>query len=183
MDPQQRNLLEVVYEALEAGGVGLEDASSTNVGCYVANFTADNLIIKAKDPESLTRFDSTGTGMTLLANRISHIFNLTGPSLVLDTACSSSMYALHLACLSLQAQETDGAIVAGTNLILTPEQHLFTSKLGVLSPTGTCHWADSSADGYGRADGVGALYMKRLSDALRDGDPVRSIIRGTALNW
>ena len=101
---------------------------------------------------------------------------------MLDTACSSSLYGLHLACAALDAGECEAAIVAAANLIQTPEQHIGTMKAGVLSETGTCHTFDESADGYGRADGVGALYLKKLSKALADGDPIRSVIRGTAIN-
>jgi acyl transferase domain-containing protein len=101
---------------------------------------------------------------------------------VIDTACSSSLYCLHTACTALQNRECDAAIVAGANLIQSAEQHIATVKLGVLSPTSTCHTFDSSADGYGRADGVGALYVKRLKDALRDGDPIRSVVRSSAIN-
>jgi acyl transferase domain-containing protein len=121
-------------------------------------------------------------GITILANRISHVFDLKGPSVTLDTACSSLLYALHLACAALQARECDSAVVAGANLILTPEVHLGAVKAGVLSDTSICHSFDSSADGYGRAEGVGSLFVKRLSDAIRDGDPVRSVILGTAIN-
>jgi acyl transferase domain-containing protein len=87
-----------------------------------------------------------------------------------------------MACTALENRECDGAIVAGANLIQSPEQHLGTMKAGVLSATSTCHTFDASADGYGRGDGIGALYLKRLSDAIRDGDPIRSVIRGTAIN-
>ena len=153
MDPQQRNLLEVTFECLENGGIRFQDISGADVGCYVANFTIDSVIMKIKDPESLSRHDATGMGSTILANRISHIFNLSGPSCVFDTACSSSLYALHYACLALQANETSAAIVAGTNLLMTPEQQIATTKAGVLSPTSACHTFDESADGYGRADG------------------------------
>ena len=103
-------------------------------------------------------------------------------SFVLDTACSSSLYGLHLACTALEAGECDAAIVAAANLIQSPEQQIATMKAGVLSPTGTCHTFNSSADGYGRGDGVGALYLKKLSKAIQDGDPIRSVIRGTAVN-
>ena len=102
--------------------------------------------------------------------------------MVINTACSSSIYALHHACLSLRARDCNAAIVGGVNLILTVDQHMNTAKLGVLSPTSTCHTFDAAADGYGRAEGAGALYVKRLSDAIRDGDPVRGVIRGTAVN-
>ena len=103
-------------------------------------------------------------------------------SFTLDTGCSASLYSLHQACSALDAGECDAAIVAASNLIQSPEQQLGTMKAGVLSPTGTCHTFDDAADGYGRADGLGALYLKKLSKAIADGDPIRSIIRGTAVN-
>ncbi|KAL4993011.1 hypothetical protein BDV10DRAFT_190367 [Aspergillus recurvatus] len=182
MDPQQRKLLEVVYECLENAGVPLDQASGSNTGCYVGSFTVDYMVMQLRDPEYLSRYSGTGLGTTLLGNRISHVFNLLGPSLVADTACSSSLYCLHMACTALERGECDAAIVAGANLIQSAEQHMATAKLGVLSPTSTCHTFDSSADGYGRADGIGALYVKRLKDALRDGDPVRSVVRSSATN-
>lgn len=120
--------------------------------------------------------------LTCLGNRVSHAFNLTGPSLVIDTACSSSLYCLHMACAALETRECDAAIVAGANLIQSAEQHIGTMKAGVLSATSTCHTFDASADGYGRGDGIGALYLKRLSDAVAAGDPIRALVRGTAIN-
>ncbi len=99
-----------------------------------------------------------------------------------NTACSSSVYALHNACNALRNGEAEGAIVGGVNLIITVDQHANTAKLGVLSPTSTCHTFDATADGYGRADAVGAVYLKRLSDAIRDGDPIRGVIRSSATN-
>ena len=137
--------------------------------------------MQTKDPEYLSRFSATGMGATILANRISHTFNMEGPSLVIDTACSSSLYCLHMACAALEAGECNGAVVAGANLVQSVEQHLGMMKAGVLSKTSTCHTFDDSADGYARADGVGALYLKRLSDAIKDNDPVRAVIRGTAI--
>ncbi|KAI9724598.1 MAG: Type I Iterative PKS [Chrysothrix sp. TS-e1954] len=182
MDPQQRKLLEVVYECFENAGKPLHQVSGANVGCYVGNFTTDYQQMQFRDPEYMHRYSATGIGPTILANRISHVFNLTGPSSVLDTACSSSLYCLHSACVALEAGECDSAIVAGANLIQSPQLHLGVVKAGILSGTSTCHTFDTSADGYGRAEGVGALFVKRLSDAIRDGDPVRAVIRGTAVN-
>ncbi|RYP80513.1 hypothetical protein DL770_006186 [Monosporascus sp. CRB-9-2] len=182
MDPQQRKLLEVVYEAFESAGATLDDLSGANVGCYVGNFTMDYQTIQTRDPEYLHRYVATGMGTTILANRISHVFNLKGPSLVLDTACSSSLYSLHVACAALDNQECDAAIVAGVNLIQSSEQHIATMKAGVLSKTSTCHTFSNEADGYGRAEGVGCLYLKRLSDAIRNNDPIRAIIPATAVN-
>jgi acyl transferase domain-containing protein len=182
MDPQQRKLLEVVFESFESAGASLDGMSGTNTGCYVANFVFDFFNMQSKDAENFSRYSATGMGNTILANRISHVFNLKGPSFVVDTACSSSLYCLHLACAAIKAGECDSAVVAGANLILTPESHLGAVKAGILSGSSTCHTFDSSADGYGRAEGVGALYLKPLSAALRDGDPIRSVIRGHAIN-
>ncbi|KAL3484070.1 hypothetical protein BJX62DRAFT_244310 [Aspergillus germanicus] len=182
MDPQQRKLLEVVFECFEDAGVSMETMSGSETGVYVGNFTVDYQAMQTRDPDYMHRFVATGSGTAIMSNRISHVFNLQGPSLTLDTACSSSIYALHQAAAALQAGDCDGAIVAGANLITSPEQHMGTMKGGVLSPTSTCHTFDSSADGYGRAEGVNAIYVKRLSSAIRAGDNIRAIIRSTAVN-
>ncbi|OJK01834.1 hypothetical protein ASPACDRAFT_50671 [Aspergillus aculeatus ATCC 16872] len=182
MDPQQRKLLEVVYECFESAGVSLQQAAGADIGVYVGNFTVDFQTMQARDPEALHRYSATGSGTAILSNRLSYIFDLRGPSFTLDTACSSSIYCLHSAVTAIKAGECEGAVVAGANLIMGPEQHLGTMKGGVLSPTSTCHTFDASADGYGRAEGVSALYIKRLSAALRDGDPIRAVIRGSAVN-
>ncbi|KAI9368958.1 putative polyketide synthase [Aspergillus egyptiacus] len=182
MDPQQRKLLEVVYECFESAGVSMKQAAGADIGVFVGNFTVDFQTMQARDPEALHRYSATGSGTAILSNRISYIFDLRGPSFTLDTACSSSIYCLHSAVSAVRAGECEGAVVAGANLIMGPEQHLGTMKGGVLSPTSTCHTFDASADGYGRAEGVSALYIKRLSAALRDGDPIRAVIRGSAVN-
>lgn len=182
MDPQQRKLLEVVYEALESGGISLESISGTRTAVFAASFTADWQQMAFKEPSFRHSLAATGVDPGIISNRISHVFNLNGPSIVCNTACSSSVYALHNACNALRNNEADGAIVGGVNLIITVDQHMNTAKLGVLSPTSTCHTFDASADGYGRADAVGAVYLKRLSDAIRDGDPIRGVIRSSATN-
>ncbi|PYI01585.1 polyketide synthase [Aspergillus sclerotiicarbonarius CBS 121057] len=182
MDPQQRKLLEVVYEALENAGVPQEHVQGSQTGVFVGNFTNDHLIMQLKDPDYLSRYSATGLNTTILANRITHSFDLHGPSLTVDTACSASLYALHLACLALDAQDCTAAIVASANLIQSPEQQIDTAKAGILSPDSVSHTFDESANGYGRAEAVSALYLKRLSDAIKDKDPIRSVIRGTAIN-
>ncbi|KAI0862312.1 polyketide synthase [Xylaria cubensis] len=182
MDPQQRQLLEVIYECFESAGLSLDQVSGTNTGVFVGNFTLDHQTMQARDPEYGSRYTATGTGTAIMANRISHVFNLHGPSLTIDTACSSSIYCLHNAIRAIQSHDCDSVIVAAANLIISPEQHLGTMKGGVLSPTSTCHTFDVSADGYGRAEAINALYLKRLSKALEDGDHVWAVIRGTAIN-
>lgn len=182
MDPQQSKLLEVVYECFENGGIPLHRYKGSRTGVFVGNFTNDYMVMQYKDPEYFSRFSATGCGATVLANRITHCFDFSGPSMMVDTACSSSLYALHLACQSLHARDCDGAVVASANLIQSPEQQLIAVKAGILSPEAICHTFDSRANGYGRADGVCSVYLKRLGDAVRDGDPVRAIIRATAVN-
>ncbi|KAI1381386.1 putative polyketide synthase [Hypoxylon crocopeplum] len=182
MDPQQRKLLEVVYEALESGGISLDAISGTRTAVFAASFTADWQQMSFKEHSFRHSLAATGVDPGIISNRISHVFNLNGPSIVVNTACSSSVYALHNACNALRNKEAEGAIVGGVNLIITVDQHMNTAKLGVLSPTSTCHTFDEKANGYGRADGVGAVYLKRLSDAIRDGDPIRGVIRSTAVN-
>ncbi|KAK2616187.1 hypothetical protein QQS21_000819 [Conoideocrella luteorostrata] len=182
MDPSQRKLLEVTYEAFDNAGQPIEKISGSKTGVFVGNFNNEHQIMQFRDPDHTLPYVVTGGGPTILSNRISYVFNLQGPSLVVDTACSASMYALHLAVISIQNGDCDSAIVAGGNLILGPDSQLFTTKLGAVSPTSRCHTFDIAADGYARAEGFGALYIKRLSDAIADGDPIRAVIRGTAYN-
>ncbi|KAI0877961.1 polyketide synthase-like protein [Hypoxylon argillaceum] len=182
MDPQQRKLLEVIFECLENSGSSLAQMSGSNTGVYVGNFSQDHLLMQIRDPDDLRRYHATGAGLTMLANRISHVFNLHGPSLTLDTACSSSIYCLNLAVAALKAGDCDGALVASSNLVMTPNSHVAAMKAGMLSPTSTCHTFDASADGYARAEAVNAIYLKRLSSALQNNDTIYSIVRGTATN-
>ncbi|KAJ2994925.1 hypothetical protein NUW58_g1418 [Xylaria curta] len=182
MDPQQRKLLEVVFECLENAGEPLEKVSGTNTGVYVGRFTLDHQTMQARDPDTIHRYSATGGGTTILANRISHVFNLQGPSFTLDTACSSSIYCLDSAVNAIKRGDCDNAVVAAVNLITAPEQCLATMKAGVLSTSSTCHTFDASADGYGRADGVSAVYLKRFSSAMRDRNKIWAVVRGTAVN-
>ncbi|KAF5643482.1 polyketide synthase [Fusarium tjaetaba] len=182
MDPQQRKILEVVYECLASSGTSMETLAGSNTGVYVANFTVDYQPLQLRDPDYLHRYVTTESGATIMSNRISHVFNLHGPSLSVDTACSPSIYAFHQAIKAIKAGDCDSAIVASANLILTPEPHIAAAKSGVLSSTGMCLTFDESANGYGRAEGVNSIYIKRLSSAVKDGNPIRAVIRGSALN-
>ncbi|KAI1735252.1 polyketide synthase [Xylaria scruposa] len=182
MDPQQRSLLEVSYECIEDAGVSMQSLSGSTTGVFVGNFSVDYQPMMLRDPDYLHRYIASGSGATIMSNRISHIFNLLGPSFTIDTACSSAIYALHQAVSAIKARDCDSAIVASANMVMTPEAHIAAAKSGVLSATGTCHTFDVSADGYGRAEGVNAIYVKRLSVALRDGNPIRAVIRGSAVN-
>ena len=151
-------------------------------GCFVANFVQDYTASQYSDPEYSGRYSATGVAPNILANRISHVFNLRGPSVTVDTACSGSLTSLHGACTALDNGECDSALVASANLIQFPQQQLMTTKAGILSNASTSKAFDASADGYGRAEGVVGVYLKRLSDAIRDNDSIRAIVRGTAIN-
>ncbi|KAI1084321.1 putative polyketide synthase [Whalleya microplaca] len=182
MDPSQRKLLEVTYEAFDNAGIPLEKVFGSRTGVFVGNFNNDHQLMQLRDPDLTLPYAVTGGGPTILSNRINYVFNLQGPSLMVDTACSASMYALHLAVLSLRNGDCDAAIVAGGNLILGPDHQILTSKLGAVSPTSRCHTFDARANGYSRAEGFGAIYLKRLSDALAEGDLIRAVVRGTSFN-
>ncbi|GKZ32480.1 type I Iterative Polyketide synthase (PKS) [Aspergillus brasiliensis] len=182
LDPQQQRILEVTYECLENAGLRLEDVAGKNIGAFVGCFTSDYQQLLHREPDFRHEYAATGTDPGLLSARICNIFDLCGPSAVIDSACSSSMTAIHQACQALQTGECDGAIAGGVNLIISVDQHMNTAKPGNLSPTSTCHTFDAAADGYGRAEGAGAIYLCRLSDAIRKGYPIRAVIRGSALN-
>ncbi|PTB75157.1 polyketide synthase [Trichoderma longibrachiatum ATCC 18648] len=182
MDPQQRKLLEVVYECFENAGLSMEDVSGSNTAVFVGNFTVDYSVMQSRDTDYVHRLAATGGGTSIMSNRISHVFNLHGPSFTLDTACSSTIYALHQAVNAIKNGDCDAAIVAGANLITSPEQHFGTAKGGFLSPTSACHTFDVSADGYARAEALNAIYITRLSSAIKSERKVHAVIRGTAIN-
>ncbi|MFF1792682.1 amino acid adenylation domain-containing protein [Kitasatospora sp. NPDC058263] len=184
MDPQQRKLLEVAWEALEDGGQKPGELAGRDVGVYVGAFTLDYKIVQFSDLsfETLAAHTATGTMMTMVSNRISHCFDFRGPSVSLDTACSSSLVAVHLAAQSLLRGETDLALAGGTLLHIAPQYTIAETKGGFLSPEGRSRTFDASADGYVRAEGVAVVALKRLSDAVRDGDPIHAVIIGSGVN-
>ncbi|KAJ0165779.1 Nonribosomal peptide synthetase 14 [Colletotrichum tanaceti] len=182
IDPQQRIILEVVYEALESAGYTVEQYAGRKVAVFAGLMTADYDTLCQRDDITSNQYLATGNSRAILSNRISYFFNFRGPSMTIDTACSSSLVALHQAVLSLRSGECDMACVAGANLILTPEQFISEASLHMLSPTGKSRMWDVSADGYARGEGFAALFVKPLSHALRDGDAVISIIRETGVN-
>lgn len=181
LDPQQRQLLEVVYEGLENAGIPLERLDSQRVGCFVGSFACDFGDMQARDPEDRAPASAVGVGRAMLSNRISHFLNIRGPSMTIDTACSGSMVGLDVACRYLTTGEIDGAVVAGCNIYLAPE-HVMDGANGTASLTGVCHTFDEATDGYMKSEAVNMVFVKRLRDALRDGDPIRAVIRGTATN-
>ncbi|KAJ6131201.1 hypothetical protein N7523_001661 [Penicillium sp. IBT 18751x] len=180
LDPQQRLLLEVVYECMENGGQ--TNWRGRNIGCFVGVFGEDWLEMSSKDVQHMDRYHVVSAGDFALSNRVSYEYDLQGPSITYRTACSSSMVALHEACQALYTGECTSAIIAGSNLILTPTMTKSISENMVLSPSGLCRTFDAAADGYGRGEAINAVYIKPLADALRAGDPIRSIIRSTAVN-
>ncbi|KAI1075939.1 lovastatin nonaketide synthase [Whalleya microplaca] len=182
LDPQQRKILEVCYEAIESAGLNLDKISGSNTGVFCASFTADYQQMTFKDHDFRHNYAATGVDVGIISARIGNTFNFYGPSALINTACSSSVYAIHNACHALRAKDCDAALVGGVNIIMTPDQHMNTANLAIMSPTNMCHTFDASADGYGRAEGAGALYLKRLDDAVRDGDVIRSVIRSSSCN-
>lgn len=181
MDPQQRQLLEVIYEGLENSGITLEAINGSHVGCFVGSYAGDYGDIQARDPENRAAAATVGIGRAMLSNRISHFLNIKGPSLTIDTACSGSLTGVDIANRYLQTGEISGAIVAGCNIYLSPEHVMDSMSVnGTASGTGKCHTFDAKADGYIKAEAVNMVYLRRLDDAIRDGDPIRAIIRGTA---
>ncbi|MCJ1404087.1 hypothetical protein MMC11_007312 [Xylographa trunciseda] len=182
MDPQQRILLETSYEAFESGGLPMEGLRGTNTAVYIAMFTRDYDRNISKDPSDIPKYHTTGSGEAIISNRISHAFDLNGPSMTLDTGCSGSIVAVHQACQSLRTRESNLALAGGVNLILNPDHMIGMSNLHMLSDQGKSFSFDSRGSGYGRGEGVGTIVLKRLDDALRARDPIRAVICNTAVN-
>ena len=182
-DPQQRLLLEVAAEALEDAGWPAERLAGRNIAVFVGGSSTDYAELRLSDPASGDRFFMTGNALSILANRIGNVFDLRGAAQTIDTACSSTLVALHLAGRALADDPgLEAAIVGGVNLLLSPYSFLGFARAGMLSPTGRCRAFDASADGYVRAEGAGIIVVKRLADALADGDAVRATILGTGSN-
>ncbi|WBB80641.1 type I polyketide synthase [Micromonospora sp. WMMD882] len=184
MDPQQRIMLEVAWEALESAGqtTGRLAGSPTGVFVGVHSHSNDYTWLQFADPEQIDTYTGTGTSHSVIAGRISYLLDLRGPSVALDTACSSSLVAVHLASQSLRAGECRTALAGGVNLALGPHFTMATSKMRMMAADGRCKTFDATADGFVRGEGCGAVVLKRLSDARADGDPVLAVLRGSAVN-
>ncbi|KAK9772691.1 putative Carrier domain-containing protein [Seiridium cardinale] len=182
MDPQQRLLLQCSYHALEHAGY-VPDSTKTSqretMACFIGVATGD---YADRASEDLDVYHSTGTLRAFLSGRLSYYFRLSGPSVVVDTACSGSLVAIHQACRSLLAGECDSALAGGVNVICGPEMHAGLARSHFLSPTGQCLPFDANADGYCRAEGCGIFVLKRLPDALAENDRVLGVIKGTGIN-
>lgn len=183
MDPQHRLLLEVAWEALEHAGQAAQALRLSKTGVFAGICTNDyEQLHKEYTFKELGHHFASGTHHSFAVGRISYLLGLQGPNVQLDTACSSSLVAIHLACQSLRAQESDLALAGGVNLILAPESTLGRCSIKSLAPDGRCKTFDASADGYGQAEGCGMVVLKRLSDAIADGDHILAVIRGSAMN-
>lgn len=174
--------LEVAYEAFENAGMPMEKIKGSQVAvCIGASFSDYEAAIR-RDVEYAPKYAGVGTTHEILANRISHYFDLHGPSMTVETACSSSLVAIHLACQSVRSGEADMAIAGGVHCILNPDSTMMVSNLSFLSSSGRCRSFDEASDGYGRGEGCGIIVIEKLADAERNGDPIRAIIRGSGVN-
>ncbi len=182
MDPQQRFLLEVAWEAFADAGIPQNRLTGTHTGVFIGQWTSDYEARMYRSLPHLEFHATTGGGRYSAAGRLSFAFDLRGPCLVLDTACSSSLVAIHLASQSLQNGESELALAGGVNLILAPQVSMAYSYASMLSPNSRCRFADAQADGFVRSEGVGLLVLKPLSRAIADGDRIYAIISGSAVN-
>ncbi len=184
MDPQQRLLLEVTWEALENSNIDPRELYGQSAGVFIGVIAYDygQRLLAINGLQNIDAYSGTGSSLGVAAGRLSYILGLTGPSLSLDTACSSSLVTIHLACESLRRRECALAITGGVNLMLEPGLSVNFSKAHMLAPDGQCKTFDSAADGYVRGEGCGIIVLKRLSDALKDHDPILALIRGSAVN-
>jgi acyl transferase domain-containing protein/surfactin synthase thioesterase subunit len=184
MDPQQRLLLEVAWESLEQAGQVPEQLAHSQTGVFVGISSNDYQQVLQGNGRTadINAYLGTGNAFSIAANRLSYFFDFRGPSLAIDTACSSSLVAVHLACQSLRSGESDLALAGGVNLLLRPEVTMIFSQAQMMAPDGRCKTFDARANGYVRGEGCGMVVLKRLEDAVRDGDRILSTIRGSAIN-
>ncbi|HEX7843259.1 MAG TPA: SDR family NAD(P)-dependent oxidoreductase, partial [Kofleriaceae bacterium] len=182
LDPQHRLLLEVAWEALEHAGQTRASLDGSCTGVFVGITTSDyGQIIRREGGEALDAYFPTGNAFNAAAGRLSYLLGLQGPSMAVDAACASSLVAVHLACQSLRTGDCRLALAGGVNLMLEPDAHIAMSRAHALAPDGRCKTFDAGADGYGRGEGCGMVVLKRLSDAIADGDPILAVVRGSAV--
>lgn len=185
VDPQQRLLLETCWTALENAGIAPPSLEGTRTGVFLGIMSHDYELLQVRGGTlgaDAGSYFASGNSLAIAAGRLAYVFGLRGPAISVDTACSSSLVAVHLAAESLVRGESEVAIAAGVQLLLAPELTASYAKAGMLSPDGRCKTFDASANGYVRSEGVGAVVLKRLDDALRDGDDIVAVLRGSALN-
>jgi len=160
----------------------MKGLKGTATSAYVGLMTADYTDTQARDTENFSQYMATGTSRSLISNRLSYFFDWNGPSMTVDTACSSSLTAVHLAVQSLRSGESKVACAAGANLLLGPDLFIGASSLHMISPSGRSQMWDVGADGYARGEGIAAVFLKTLSQAIKDGDHIEAIIRETGVN-
>ena len=182
IDPQHRLLLETSWEAVEHAGLDPATLNGVKAGVFVGLTHGDYELMAADAGSIEGPYGFTGTTFSMASGRIAYAMGLHGPAVTVDTACSSSLVALHMACRSLHEGESDLAIAGGASVILDPRKFASGSAQGMLSPTGRCHAFDVAADGFTTAEGTAVVLLKRLPDALRDGDRILAVVRGTAAN-
>lgn len=182
MDPQQRILLETVYEAIESAGMTLDGLRGSDTAVYAGVMIGDYEAMLLRDLDNAPTYFAVGTSRAILSNRISYFFDWHGAAVTIDTACSSSLVAVHSAIQALRAGDSRMAVACGANVILGPETYIIESKVKMLSPDGLGRMWDKDANGYARGDGVAAILLKTLSAAIADGDHIECIIRETGLN-
>nr|RBQ98724.1 hypothetical protein FVER53263_00316 [Fusarium verticillioides] len=180
IDPQQRMLLEVAYECMQSSGQ--TNWRGSNIGCYVGVWGEDWLDLHSKDLYDSGTYRVSGGHDFAISNRISYEYDLKGPSFTIKAGCSSSLIALHEAVRAIRAGDCDGAIVAGTNLVFSPTMSVAMTEQGVLSPDASCKTFDANANGYARGEAINAIFLKPLNNALREGDPIRALVRATSSN-
>ncbi|WP_141755444.1 polyketide synthase, partial [Mycolicibacterium grossiae] len=181
MDPQQRLALEVSWEALEHAGVTPRDLAGTDTAVLMGVNSDDYGKLIMEDLPGIEAWTGIGTSLCGIANRVSHLLDLRGPSVALDAACAASLVAVHQACQMLRAGETSLALAGGVSALIGPGLVRVLDEAGATAPDGRCKTFDAAADGYGRGEGAGVVVLKRLSDALRDGDRVLAVVRGGAV--
>ncbi|TNN40213.1 Lovastatin nonaketide synthase [Liparis tanakae] len=185
MDPQQKQLLQCVYRALENAGIPMEKASGTRTGVFFGTWLMNRdyeTNAAHVHPSVINHWTGTGLAMSIAANRVSYIFNFTGPSLSIDCACSSSLVALHLACQAIRQGDCEMAVCGGVNCIIEPRVFVALSKAKMISPEGTSKPFSNRADGYGRGEGCGVVLLKPLKKAIQDHDNIWGIVSKTAVN-
>lgn len=182
MDPQQRMLLELSWEALERAAIDPKKLFNTSAGVFLGLSNCDYARYTMRDAREIDAYAGVGSSLSIAAGRISYFLGTHGPAMVVDTACSSSLVALHLAIESLRRGEIDLALVGGASLILSPEFSVGFSRTRMLSRDGRCQTFDAAADGYVRSEGCGVMVLRRLADAKRDGDLIWASVAGTAIN-
>lgn len=182
MDPQQRIFIQTAWKTIEDAGYRVSDLKDKKAGVFVGVTLADYLLTIKENLDEISAYGSTGISHSILANRISYLFNFNGPSEPIDTACSSSLVAIHRAVNAIKNEECEIAIAGGVNIIVSPFTHLSLSSGGMLADDGKCKTFDKSANGYVRGEGSGAILLKKLEKAKQDNDYIYAVLKGTAVN-